>query len=116
MSWSDRRSWPLPNVLSYLFSHEIVFKESSSNKWLTLVTGVFGDVQGCGSRRKVAEHKPKTSPRMRIRNFNVTGIALSSFELGVNINGTLPILKIIDTIDAANARNSVNTSVVVLGG
>ena len=53
---------------------------------------------------------------MRIRNFNVTGINLGSFELGVNINGTLPILKIIDTINAANARNSVNTSVVVLGG
>ncbi len=116
MSWSDRRSWSLPNLISYLFSHEIVFKESSSNKWLTLVTGVFGDVQGCGSRRKVAEHKPKTSPRMRIRNFNVTGINLGSFELGVNINYSLPILKIIDTINAANARNSVNTSVVVLGG
>ena len=53
---------------------------------------------------------------MRIRNFNVTGIARRNFELGVNINYSLPILKIIDTIDAANARNSVNTSIVVLGG
>jgi hypothetical protein len=104
------------DIIPYLFSHEIVFKESSSIKWLALVTGVFGDVQGCGSRPKVAEHKPKTSPRMRIGNFNVTGIALSSFELGVNINYSLPILKIIDTINAANARNSVNTSIVVPGG
>ena len=53
---------------------------------------------------------------MRIGNFNGTGIARRNFELGVNINYSLPILKIIDTINAANARNSVNTSVVVLGG
>ena len=53
---------------------------------------------------------------MRIGNFNGTGIARRNFELGVNINYSLPILKIIDTINAANARNSVNTSIVVLGG
>ncbi len=93
-----------------------MFKESSSNKWLTLERGVFGNVQGCSCRRTVAEHEPLTSPRMRVGNFNVAGIARSNFEPSVNINDSLPILMFIDTINAANVRNSVNASIVVLRG
>ena len=52
----------------------------------TLVRGDHGDAQGSGSTRTVAEREVITSPRMRIGNFNVAGIARSNFEPGVNIN------------------------------
>ena len=57
----------------------------------TLVRGDVGDVQGSGSIRTVAEHEATTSPRMRIGNFNVAGIARSNFEPGVNINKSIAI-------------------------
>jgi len=58
----------------------------------TLVMGGLGDDQGSGSPRSVAEHEGTTSPRMRIGNFNVAGIARSNFEPGVNINESVIIV------------------------
>jgi hypothetical protein len=57
----------------------------------TLGRGGLVDVQGSDSKRTVAEHEAMTSPRMRIGNFNVAGIARSNFEPGVNINKSLAI-------------------------
>ncbi len=72
----------------------------------TLGRGVLGDDQGSGSLRTVAEHEAITSPRMRIGNFNVAGIARSNFEPGVNINKSRAIFNYIATIDVV--RNFVS--------
>ena len=80
----------------------------------TLVRGEVGDDHGSASTRTVVEHEGITSPRMRIGNFNVAGIARSNFEPGVNINKSLAILNNIATIDVASVCDRVNVSVVVL--
>ena len=77
-----------------------------------MVRGVLGSV----SQRTVAEHEVTTSPRMRIGNFNVAGIARSNFEPGVNINKSLAILNIIATTDVVSVCDRVNVSVVALRG
>ena len=82
----------------------------------TLVKVVLGDVQGSVSRRTVAEHEETTSPRMRIGNFNVAGIARSNFEPGVNINKSRAISNIIATTDVVSVCDRVNVSVVALRG
>ena len=82
----------------------------------TLARGVHGDAQGSGSRRTVAEHEAPTPPRMRIGNFNVTGIARSNFEPGANINESLAISKLIATIDVVSVCDGVNKPVVALRG
>ena len=69
-----------------------------------------------GSRRTVAEREEITSPRMRIGNFNVAGIARSNFEPGVNINKSLAISNNIATIDVVSVCDRVNVSVVALRG
>jgi hypothetical protein len=78
----------------------------------TLVRGV----PGSGSHRTVAEHEATTSPRMRIGNFNVAGIARSNFEPGVNINKSTAISKFIATIDVVSVCDRVNEPVVALQG
>ncbi len=82
----------------------------------TLVRGVPGDVQGSGSLRTVAEHEEITSPRMRIGNFHVAGIARSNFEPGVNINKSTAISNNIATTDVVSVCDRVNVSVVALRG
>ena len=82
----------------------------------TLVRGVHGDPQGSGSPRTVAEHEEKTSPRMRIGNFNVAGIARSNFKPGVNINKSIAISNYIATTDVVSVCDRVNVSVVALRG
>ena len=82
----------------------------------TLLRGVLGDAQGSGSRHTVAEHEVTTSPRMRIGNFNVAGIARSNFEPGVNINKSRAISNIIATTDVASVCDGVNVPVVALRG
>ena len=82
----------------------------------TLARGVPGDAQGSESMRTVAEHEATTSPRMRIGNFNVAGIARSNFEPGVNINQSLAILNNIATIDVVSVCDRVNEPVVALRG
>ena len=82
----------------------------------TLVRGVPGDAQGSASISIVAEHEVTTSPRMRIGNFNVAGIARSNFEPGVNINKSLATSNPIATTDVASVCDRVNVSVVALRG
>jgi hypothetical protein len=82
----------------------------------TLERGVPGDDQGSVSPRTVAEHEETTSPRMRIGNFNVAGIARSNFEPGVNINKSFAIMNMIATIDVASVCDRVNEPVVALRG
>jgi hypothetical protein len=82
----------------------------------TVGSGVLGDVQGSGSQRTVAEHEATTSPRMRIGNFNVAGIAGSNFEPGVNINKSRAISNQIATTDVVSVCDRVNVSVVELRG
>ena len=71
---------------------------------------------GSGSTRTVAEHEETASPRMRIGNFNVAGIARSNFEPGVNINKSTAIINIIATTDVVSVCGGVNVSVVALRG
>ena len=82
----------------------------------TLVRGVLGDVQGSGSTPIVAEHEGTTSPRMRIGNFNVAGIARSNFEPGVNINRRVAILNYVARVNVMNVGNGIDVAVMALGG
>ena len=83
---------------------------------LAIFVVVLEHAQECGSRRTVAEHEVITSPRMRIGNFNVAGIARSNFEPGVNINKSMAISNIIATIDVVSVCDGVNVPVVALRG
>ncbi len=86
----------------------------------TFGRGVLGDVTsdalGSESPSTAAEKEEPTSPRMRIGNFNVAGIARSNFEPGVNINESLAILNNIATIDVVSVCDGVNVCVVALRG
>ena len=82
----------------------------------THARGAPGDDQVSASRRTVAEHEVITSPRMRIGNFNVAGIARSNFEPGVNINESTAISNYIATIDVVSVCDRVNVCVVALRG
>jgi hypothetical protein len=53
----------------------------------TLDRGAQGDVRGRASKHTVAEYQVITSPRMRVRHFNIAGVAWSNFKPGINING-----------------------------
>ncbi len=64
----------------------------------------------------VAEHEDSAAPRMRIGNFNVTGIARSNFETSIDVNESLAILKFITTIDVADVCDGVKVPVVALRG
>ncbi len=79
----------LPTCFHMIFSCRNPVQKTTRH---TLLRGERGDEQGSGSPRTIAEHEATTSPRMRIGNFNVAGIARSNFEPGVNINESLAIL------------------------
>ena len=80
----------------------------------TNVRGDLGDTQGSVSYRTVVEQEETTSPRMRVRNLNVVGIAWSNFEPGVDINESLAIMNIIVTIDVVNVDGGIHIAVVTL--
>ncbi len=75
-----------------------------------------GDVKESVSLRTVAEHEDITSPRMRIGNFNVAGIARSNYKSGVDVNESTAIFKFIPTINVANVSGGVHVAVVNLIG
>jgi hypothetical protein len=73
-----------------------------------------GDAQGRPSPRAVAEYQEITSPRMRVRHFNIAGVAWSNFKPGINTNGRITILNVNLPIDVANVSAGVDEAVVAL--
>ena len=73
-----------------------------------------GDEPGRGSPRAVAEYQVITSPRMRIRHFNIAGIAWSNFKLGIDINGRTAIFNDSLSIDVVNVSAGVDEAIVDL--
>ena len=82
----------------------------------TLGRGVLRDVQGRGSKRAVAEYQGTTSPRMRVRHFNIAGVAWSNFKPGINTNGRIGIFNVSLSIDVANVGAGVGEALVALRG
>ena len=80
----------------------------------TLVRGVLGDDQARASRRAVAEYQGKTSPRMRVRHFNIAGVAWSNFKPRINTNGRIAILNFSLSIDVVNVGAGVDEALVAL--
>ena len=80
----------------------------------TIVPG--GDAQGRESPCAVAEYQAPTSPRMRVRHFNIAGVAWSNFKPGVNTNGRNAIEFVIRSIDVVNVGARVDEALVALGG
>ena len=93
-------------------------------KWSTLVRGVHGNVDGRASHRAVAEYQHPTLPCVRIRSFNIAGLARSNFKAGVDIDGRRaiifnnPMKPTIVTlhIDVENVSTGVNVALVNLRG
>jgi hypothetical protein len=56
------------------------------------VRGVHGNVDGRASHRAVAEYQHPTLPCVRIRSFNIAGLARSNFKAGVDIDGRRAII------------------------
>ena len=82
----------------------------------TLVRGELGDSLGRVSPRAVAEYQAQTSPRMRVRHFNIAGVAWSNFKPGINTNGRTAIVNYILSIDVANVGAGIHIAVVELKG
>ncbi len=80
----------------------------------TLESGVSGDAQGTLSKRAVAEYQAPTSPRVRVRHFNIAGVAWSNFKPGINNNERTAILNDSLSIDVMNVGAGVDEAVVVL--
>jgi hypothetical protein len=76
--------------------------------------GVLGDAQGRGSRRAVAEYQGRTSPRMRVRHFNIAGVAWSNFKPRINTNGRIAIFNDSLFIDVANVGAGVDKALMAL--
>ena len=55
-----------------------------------------------------------TSPRMRIRHFDIAGVAWSNFKPGINTNGRTAILNAIQSIDAVDMSAGVDEALVEL--
>jgi hypothetical protein len=53
---------------------------------------------------------------MRVRHFNIAGVAWSNFKLGVNINGRNAIEFVIKSIDVVNVSAGVDEALVALRG
>ena len=85
--------------------------------------GVHGNVDGRASHRAVAEYQHPTLPCVRIRSFNIAGLARSNFKAGVDIDGRRAIIfnnpmKNIGNlhIDVENVSTGVNVALVNLRG
>jgi hypothetical protein len=75
---------------------------------------VVGDAQGSVSPRAVAEYQPVTSPPMRVRHFNIAGVAWSNFKTGINTNGRIAIFNHSLSIDVVNVGAGVDVALVAL--
>ena len=75
---------------------------------------MLGDVQGRVSRRAAAEYQVSTSPRIRVRHFNIAGVAWSNFKPGINTNGRTAIFNDSLSIDVANVGAGVDEALVAL--
>ena len=73
-----------------------------------------GDPQGRDSRRAVAEYQALTSPRMRVRHFNIAGVAWSNFKPGINTNGRTAIINDSLSVDVANVSAGEDEALVAL--
>ena len=82
----------------------------------TLEKGDLGDAQGRVSRRAVAEYQAPTSPRMRVRHFNIAGVAWSNFKPAINTNRRKSIFNEIPSIDVVNVGAGIHIAVVELKG
>ena len=51
---------------------------------------------------------------MRVRHFNIAGVAWSNFKPGINTNGRFAILNFSLTIDVANVSAGVDEALVAL--
>jgi hypothetical protein len=81
----------------------------------TLVAGVRGDAQGSVSPcTDAAENQSPTSPRMRVRHFNIAGVAWSNFKPGIDINGRIAIIEYNLSIDVVNVSAGVDKALVEL--
>ena len=78
----------------------------------TIVPG--GDAQGRESPCAVAEYQAPTSPRMRVRHFNIDGVAWNNFKPAINTNGRTAIIFVLLSIDVANVSASVDEALVAL--
>jgi hypothetical protein len=76
--------------------------------------GECGDAQGRVSIRAVAEYQEITLPRMRVRHFNIAGVAWSNFKPGINNNGRNAISNKIPSINVANVGAGVDEALVAL--
>ena len=80
----------------------------------TLERGLQGDLQGRPSLHAVAEYQAITSPRMRVRHFNIAGVAWSNFKPGINTNGRFAIFNFIPSIDVVSVGAGVDEALVAL--
>ena len=51
---------------------------------------------------------------MRVRHFNIAGVAWSNFKPGINTNGRIAIFNVILSIDVANVGAGVDEALVQL--
>ena len=51
---------------------------------------------------------------MRVRHFNIAGVAWSNFKPGINTNGRKAICNVILPIDVANVGAGVDEAIVAL--
>jgi hypothetical protein len=73
-----------------------------------------GDAHRSGSPVAVAEHQGRTSPRMRVRHFDIAGVAWSNFKPGIYTNVRKAIFNCISSIDIVNVSCSINIAIVAL--
>ncbi len=71
-------------------------------------------VQGRPSMRAVAEYQERTSPRMRVRHFNIAGVAWSNFKPGIDINGPIAIINDSLPIDVVNMSAGIDEALMEL--
>ena len=76
--------------------------------------GYLVDVLGRPSHLAVAEYQGITSPRMRVRHFNIAGVAWSNFKPGIDINGRIAIFNDSLSIDVMNVGADVDEALVAL--
>ena len=55
-----------------------------------------------------------TFPPMRVRHFNIDGVAWSNFKPGIDINGCTAVANLSMSIDVANVGGGVDEALVAL--
>ncbi len=71
-------------------------------------------VQGRPSMRAVAEYQGITCPNMRVRHFNIAGVAWSNFKPRIDINGRFAIINDSLPIDVVNVSTGIDEALVAL--